>query len=244
MEEKELKTSTRQRVIIGLIALVMVGTMIASYAAIVINGNKSTSVTTETEKLSDERMAYYEEQYEEKLKEFQTASAGDYQKFVQYVSEASDYDETTANANGVTSRNLLSGSGREVVENDADYLAYYMGWCADGSVFDSSLDSVKEPTAFSKALDVSIGMISGWTKGVVGMRLGGVREITMPGSEAYGEQMEICGGYNKPLRFLVLAVAKEEPLKTAQANLDQAFMGLQYANYGIDYEKLSNKSTD
>ena len=40
MDEKELKTSTKQRVIIGAIAIIMLGSMIAGYAAIVINGSK------------------------------------------------------------------------------------------------------------------------------------------------------------------------------------------------------------
>ena len=38
MDEKELKTSTKQRVFIILIAVLMVGSIIASYAAIVISG--------------------------------------------------------------------------------------------------------------------------------------------------------------------------------------------------------------
>ena len=68
------------------------------------------------------------------------------------------------------------------------------------------------------------------------MKLGGIREITVPGELAYGDQMEICGGYNKPLKFLVLAVANEDPLKTASEEMEQAFMKLRYAQNGIDYD--------
>ena len=94
----------------------------------------------------------------------------------------------------------------------------------------------KPQTAFSKILDASLGMIEGWNVGVEGMRLGGIREITIPGELAYGEQMEICGGYSKPLKFLVMAVAKEDPMKTLAEELDLAYMKLQYAYYGIDYD--------
>ena len=52
-----------------------------------------------------------------------------------------------------------------------------------------------------------------------------------------GDKMELCGGYNKPLKFLVMAVAAEDPLKTVAADLDVAYLELQYANAGIDYEK-------
>ncbi len=238
MEEKELKTSKGQRVVIALIALFMVGSMIASYAAIVISGSKSSSAdSSETQALSDERMAYYQNGYKTALDKFRSASAGDYEKFSQYLSAVGAYDEAAANEGEVKTKDLAVGEGREIGAEDSDYLAYYVGWCADGSVFDSSLDSASEPTAFNKVLDVSIGMIDGWTEGVTGMRVGGVRRLTIPGTKAYGENMEICGGYNKPLRFLVMAVAKEEPLKSVASELDSAYMKLQYANYGIDYEK-------
>ena len=81
-------------------------------------------------------------------------------------------------------------------------------------------------------------MIEGWNEGVKGMRLGGIREITIPGELAYGDSMEICGGYNKPLKFLVMTKAKEDPLKTLASDLDTAYMRLQYANYGVDYDEM------
>ena len=83
-------------------------------------------------------------------------------------------------------------------------------------------------------------MIEGWNKGVEGMRIGGIREITVPGELAYGESMEICGGKNKPLKFLVMTKAKEDPLKSLAEKLDTAFMRLQYANYGLDYDSVKN----
>lgn len=236
MEEKELKTSVGQRIAICVIAVIMLGSIIASYIAIII-GNSNSSSSEETG-LSKERMSYYEENYASKVAEFKKLSEKDYETFVGYRSEVKAYNESAANEAGVTSRDLLVGTGRALTSSkDEDYLAYYIGWCADESVFDTSFDSDTNPTGFAKALDVSVGMIEGWYQGVNGMKLGGVREFTIPGNLAYGEQTEICGGYNKPLRFLMMAVAKEEPLKTAAAELDAAYMSLQYAAHGIDYEK-------
>lgn len=235
MEEKQLKTSTGQRVAIGVIAFIMLGSIIASYAAIIV-GNSSKSDSGNA-MLDDERMAYYQSKYAEKLNTFKEVSANDYNTFSGYRSEVKAYNETAANESGVVTRDLLVGSGRTLAEKDSDYLAYYIGWCADESVFDSSFDNDKSPSAFAKALDVSLGMIEGWYQGAAGMKLGGVREMTIPGELAYGNQTEICGGYNKPLKFLVMAVAKEDPLKTAAQELDSAYMMLQYAYYGIDYEK-------
>ncbi len=234
MEEKELKTSTGQRWAIGIIAFIMLGSIIASYAAIIVGGNSNKS---ENAMLSDERMAYYSSKYAEKLNTFKEITKTDYETFVQYKSDVKAYNETSANESGVTTKDLLIGTGRTLEAQDSDYLAYYVGWCADETIFDSSFDNDKSPSAFAKALNVSLGMIEGWYQGAEGMKLGGVREISIPGSLAYGNQTEICGGYNKPLRFLVMAVANDDPLKTAATELDAAYMMLQYAYYGIDYEK-------
>lgn len=240
MDEKELKTSVKQRVGILAIAVVMLGSIIAGYAAIVINGGgSSTSSSASTEgAITEEKLLQYETEYSDKLLAFEAASASDFNKFVQYRGEVTAYNETAANTSGVEAKDLLIGDGRELGEGDYNYLAYYVGWCADETVFDSSLDDVSAPTAFTKALDASLGMIEGWNAGVVGMKLGGVRLITVPGELAYGEQREICGGYNKPLKFMVMTVASEDPLKTAAAELDEAYLKVQYGYYGIDYEAL------
>ena len=236
MDEMELKTSTKQRVAIIIIALIMLGSVIASYVAIVLSGSGgSSSANTE---ISAEKMQEYENAYTEKLAEFQNVTASDYSKFAGNLGVITTYDETSANSNGVVSRDLIVGSGRELTSGDTNYLAYYAGWCADGSVFDSSLDDTASPTAFTKALNASLGMIEGWNTGVIGMKLGGVREITVPGEQAYANQREICGGYNKPLKFLVMAVANEDPLMTIAAEVDTAYLKVQYAYYGMDYDKI------
>ena len=232
MEEKELKTSPKQRVFICLIAVIMLGSMIASYVAIVLGNNKSSSDNT----IDEARVEEYSAAYNEQLEKFKEITSSDYSKFSAQLGEVTTYDETSANEGELKWRDLVEGSGRELAEGDTNYLAYYVGWCADGTIFDSSLDNSDSPTAFSKALDASAGMIEGWNSGVIGMKLGGIRKITIPGKLAYGDSMEICGGHDKPLKFLVMAVANEDPLKSASADLDLAYMKLQYAYYGIDYD--------
>ena len=243
MEQKELKTSTGQRVAIAIIAFFMLGSIIASYAAIIVGNSNSSSNSSEVKKLSDDRMAHYESNYSEKVKKFKEVSSGDYSKFSPYLSEVKAYNESSANGDTVQAKDLVQGTGRALGEKDGDYLAYYVGWCADESIFDSSLDNDKNPSSFVKALDTSMGMIDGWYQGVQGMKLGGIREITVPGKLAYADKTEICGGYNKPLKFLIMAVPAEDPLKTAASEVNQAYMMLQYANYGIDYEKEATSTT-
>lgn len=233
MNEKELKTSLKQRIFIAVIAVVMVGSIIASYAAIIASGG---SKTNSDGTISTEKIRQYEDAYSQALSRFKEITKDDFAKFSQYRSEIKAYNETAANNGPVESRDLFKGGGRKLDENSKDYLAYYVGWCADETIFDSSFDSNTNPTAFKSALDVSLGLIEGWSAGVAGMHIGGVREITIPSTLAYGDSMEICGGYNKPLKFLVMAVENEDPLKTAALNVDEANMKLQYALSGIDYD--------
>lgn len=237
MDEKELKTSTKQRVIIGAIAIIMLGSMIAGYAAIVINGSKSKS-NSSNNGVDEAKVAQYTEEYEAKQAELAEATKSDFDKFVKYKGEVKAYNESAANDGGVQTKDIEKGSGDKLGEGDNNYLAYYIGWCADESVFDSVFDNNSNPTKFESILDPAAGMIEGWNVGVVGMRLGGVREITIPGELAYGESREICGGTNKPLKFLVMAVAKEDPLKTIASELTTAQTKLQYAYYGLDYDEV------
>ena len=235
MNEKELKTSPKQRIVISLIAIVMLGSIIASYAAIILNGGKSDTGDTNN-KISSEKLAEYEDSYNSKLAEFKSATQSDFDKFIKYKSEVKAYNETAANEGPVTTKDLVIGDGKELVSGDSDYYAYYIGWCADESIFDSSLDDKDNPKSFAKILDASLGMIEGWQAGVVGMKINGIREITIPSTLAYGDSMEICGGYNKPLKFLVMTKRKSDERTKMATELDDAYMKYQYALMGIDYD--------
>ena len=242
MEDKELKTSVKQRIIIGLIAVILVGSMIASYALIIMNGSKSQGNTNDN-KISDAKKQEYTTAYYDELAKFTEATKADFDKFIAYKSEIKAFNEESANEAGtVQKKELVEGTGDAVAADGSNYLAYYVGYCADESIFDSTLDDKENPTGFSKTLDPSLGMIEGWTKGVEGMKIGGIRRITIPGPLAYGDSMEICGGKNKPLRFLVMAVAKDGALAEMSAKLDDAYMRYQYAQMGIDYDKMMTSS--
>ena len=245
MDEKELKTSPKQRAFIIVIAVIMLGSIIASYAAIVINGGKSSSTTTsETETISEEKKAEYEADYEAKLAEFQTATKSDYDTLVKYKKEIAAFNEAAANSNGVQVRDLKTGTGRELGSDASDYLAYYIGYCADESIFDSSFDDNDNPAGFKAGgvLDLSqMSLIEGWYLGMEGAKLGGVREVTIPGELAYGDAKEVCGGTNKPLRFVILSKEYDEDLTKISDELQLAYLKYQYAMYyGVDYDSINN----
>ena len=58
MEEKELKTSTGQRIVICVIAFLMLGSFIAGYALILANSGNS-SGSSEGETISQEKLEEY-----------------------------------------------------------------------------------------------------------------------------------------------------------------------------------------
>ena len=242
MEEKELRTSPKQRFFIILIAVFMVGSIVASYAAIVISGSQGSSAST-TGQVDEAKVAKYKEAYDTAQAEFTAATKDDFQKFISYKNEAvKAYNENAANSSGVQVHDYADGSGAEVAKDGSNYLAYYVGWCADEKVFDSSLDNPSNPTGFAKILDPSLGMIEGWTLGVEGMKIEGIREVTIPGELAYGDKMEICGGTNKPLKFLIYAKEKTDTLNGLSQKLDEAYMRYQYAMYGMDYDSVKANS--
>ncbi len=75
---------------------------------------------------------------------------------------------------------MVVGSGDEAREG-ATITAHYTGaLCKDGTIFQSSHDT-GEPATFGLNQ-----VIKGWTHGVPGMKVGGVRRLIIPSALAYG----------------------------------------------------------
>lgn len=75
------------------------------------------------------------------------------------------------------------GEGAEAKEGSA-VKVHYTGTLKTGKKFDSSRDR-DEPFEFTIGLGQ---VIKGWEKGVVGMKVGGQRKLTIPYDLAYGEE--------------------------------------------------------
>lgn len=94
---------------------------------------------------------------------------------------------------------LTVGRG-ELAKRGDDIVVHYVGKLLDGKQFDSSR-SRRDP------LDFALGagdVIKGLDQGVEGMRVGGVRKLTIPAELAYGDQG--CGGVIPPHATLVFDV--------------------------------------
>lgn len=75
---------------------------------------------------------------------------------------------------------IQPGNGATVPQG-ATITAHYTGaLCKNGIIFQSSHD-------FGKAITFGLNqVIDGWTKGVPGMKIGGMRRLIIPAAQAYG----------------------------------------------------------
>jgi FKBP-type peptidyl-prolyl cis-trans isomerase len=79
-------------------------------------------------------------------------------------------------------QDLLEGTGPAAKKGDT-VLVHYTGTLTDGTKFDSSID---RGTPFEFTLGGG-NVIAGWDLGVVGMKKGGKRRLTIPPHLGYGD---------------------------------------------------------
>ncbi|MBN3857982.1 MULTISPECIES: FKBP-type peptidyl-prolyl cis-trans isomerase [unclassified Paraburkholderia] len=102
-------------------------------------------------------------------------------------------------ATGLKYEDLTEGTGAEAKAGQT-VSVHYTGWLTDGQKFDSSKDR-NDPFAFV----LGGGMvIKGWDEGVQGMKVGGVRKLTIPPQLGYG--VRGAGGVIPPNATLVFEV--------------------------------------
>lgn len=184
------RKSQRIGIIIILVALVL-GT-IWSFFYMVVSSQEQANESAKQQKELAEYQAKTTKQTDE-------LSAKYYPILNEFASRVGTFERDGVTA--VSTEDLRQGDGA-VIDEKTTYSAYYIGWNPSGQIFDQSIDNGK-----LKSPIPGQGLIPGWTEGVKGMKLGGVREITIPSDKAYGE----AGSGDKippntPLKFIVLAI--------------------------------------
>lgn len=206
-----------QRIGIWTMAVLMLAGTIVSFVAIIFANNNQQSDQQRLASLQAEYQAATEAR--EKLVTERNApfldaaglSAQYFGTFSSYQSRVGAFDKDAVTELG--KEDLKVGDGAEIGE-DSTFVTYYLGWNPDGKVFDGSIegDALKAPFIVEPG-----SVIKGWTQGAAGMKVGGVRELSIPASLAYGEKgsgTDIAP--NTPIKFVVMVIAKLDPIPAAE----------------------------
>lgn len=108
-------------------------------------------------------------------------------------------NETITTQSGLQYVDLVVGSGASP-QFAQTVTVHYTGWLIDGKKFDSSVDR-GQPFQFQ----IGVGMvIKGWDEGVMTMKVGGKRKLTIPPQIGYGARG--AGGVIPPNATLIFEV--------------------------------------
>jgi FKBP-type peptidyl-prolyl cis-trans isomerase len=103
--------------------------------------------------------------------------------YFQSVGDTVPAKETMSMAASLEIENVREGQGAEAIAGKT-VSVHYVGTLTNGSQFDSSRDRGK-PFSFKLGAGQ---VIRGWDQGVAGMKVGGLRKLTIPSALAYGDR--------------------------------------------------------
>lgn len=185
---------------------------IVSTVALYVSSFLQTESNSEAQKKQSQVLKKYQD-YRKKVEE-QAKELSDkyYDSFKEY--EKAPVAFNAASVKELTKKDLKEGNGEEFTDSITKFQAYYIGWKPDGTVFDGSFENgrLKSPVVFRKE-GKKWGLIEGWSEGLKGMKVGGIRELSIPADKAYGAQGSVNQedssktiGPNTPLKFIVMLI--------------------------------------
>ena len=206
-----MATTKGQRIGIWVIAAFMLFGTIGSFMAIIFASKNSQSDAARLKELTaqyQDAMTAYQKKVDAQTAEL---SSRYFEFFSSFQSRVSAFD--AASVTSLSSQDLQVGTGDEL-NSDSSFSAYYIGWSPSGEVFDSS---IKDGALIAPFSVTPGGVITGWTEGTVGMRVGGVRELSIPSDKAYGETGS--GDTippNTPLKFVIMVIPTPEAIESPE----------------------------
>ena len=219
-----MSATKAQRIGIWTIAVFMLVGTVGSFVAIVLaNDNQQ----TDQQRANAAYAAYQKEgeAYQAKVDAQAAVLSKEYfDTFNQFASRPAAFD--AASVTELKTNDIVVGTGDAITE-ESSFTAYYIGWNPAGKVFDGSIEgsALKAPYPVTPG-----GVIEGWTKGANGMKVGGVRELSIPSALAYGEAgsgEDIAP--NTPLKFIIMIIPTPEVIPQPQPSAEL----IKYANQGL-----------
>lgn len=204
-----MATTTAQRTGIWIIAIVLtIGTIAGFVAMIIAPGNQTADEQrlqaiqakwqkeyTANQKAMEAQQAQLEKEKTTLSKEYFTTFKSYQDKYVE------KFDKAQAQKKLVT-KDLRQGTGAAIDDNTT-FAAYYVLWMPDGKATEGSIDGVQ----LSTPLIARPGkVITGWTQGLKGMKMGGARLLIIPSEQAYGSEGKGDIPANMPLAFIVMPI--------------------------------------
>lgn len=203
-----MATTRKQRIGIWIIAITMTVGTIGGFLVMILAQQNSAADSARVQK----ELSEYQAKYKTYQADITANKSKRYDTLMKYKdSEVKSFDASSVKK--LETNDLVQGNGQALGDN-ASFTAYYIGWNPKGEIFDSSIDSskntLKDPFEAQPG-----GVIAGWTAGVKGMKVDGVRELTIPADQAYGKQSQ--GDKipaNTPLKFIIMVVPSAPAIPT------------------------------
>ncbi|HSW90894.1 MAG TPA: FKBP-type peptidyl-prolyl cis-trans isomerase [Candidatus Saccharimonadales bacterium] len=228
-----MATTKAQRYGILTILIVTVVGTVGSFAVMILT-SKSSAENQAKYQTALNKYTEVQKGYQAKVQAQADELSGKYYDTVNaYESRPAKFDINSVK--DVGTEDLVAGDGEEITGATA-FAAYYIGWDANGRIFDQSVDTsakkLKSPLPIDGGLDKA-SLIEGWKTGMKGMRIGGIRLVTIPSDKAYGAsgQTDSNGQQtiapNMPLKFIVMAIP--QPAAISQPDTTKLLQEMQEA---------------
>jgi len=244
MIQVEKKTSLGKRVAVWTIAVLMTVSTVIIFASIIVSGQNAERDQARIEEATAEMEELLELRNEQVMELGRALSREHAPKFAEFRSQVSEFGEIPE----LRTEDLVVGDGEEIVDG-VEYSAYYIGFRNDGFVFDSSFRDFDAELGEdnSEFLMVPLsatggggGLIPGWVEGVAGMRMGGVRKISIPSELAYGDAAQNDIPADSDLTFIVMMIPRIEHIPFDDRLVDLCIMAYsEFAEeYGAEYIEM------
>lgn len=200
-----MATPRSQRIGIWIIAAILIIGSLGTFLVMVLSVQNQKIDQAQQQKLVDEYNKVVADYQAKVNKQNQDLSAKYYPIISQFKNRVGQFN--TEGIKDIVKSDLKVGDGQEI-KSGTVYSAYYIGWNPKGVIFDQSIEgsSLKAPITGGN-------LITGWNEGVIGMKVNGIREITIPSDKAYGST---GSGENippnTPIKFIIMVIPKVDPI--------------------------------